>query len=124
MQQACHKLEIGGVADRRLRLVRQRPTGGKGRAGCSELNLLGDAEGVVDLDAELTDSAFELRVSEEELYGSQVARFLINLSRLCSAHRVRAVRRMIETGALNPSMDDARVLASRQVRLLLETAGE
>jgi hypothetical protein len=31
---------------------------------------------------------------------------------------------MIETGALNPSMDDARVLASRQVRLLLETAGE
>jgi hypothetical protein len=124
MQQACHKMEIGGVADRRLRLVRQRRTGGKGRAGCSELNLLGDAEGVVDLDAELTDSAFELRVSEEELYGSQVARLLINLSRLCSAHRVRAVRRMIETGALNPSMDDARVLASRQVRLLLETAGE
>jgi hypothetical protein len=52
-------------------------------------------------------------MSKEELYGSQIAYLLVNLSRLCSAHRVRAVRRTIETGALNPSMDDARVLACR-----------
>jgi hypothetical protein len=61
-----------------------------------------------------------IRMSEEELYGSQVARFLVNLSRLGAAHRVRAVRRTIETGALNRSMDDARVLACREVRLLPE----
>jgi len=61
-------------------------------------------------------------MSEEELYGSQVARLLVNLSRLCSAHRVRAVRRTIEAGALNPPMNDARVLACREVRLLPETA--
>jgi hypothetical protein len=34
---------------------------------------------------------------------------------------VRAVRRTIEAGALNPPMNDARVLACREVRLLRET---
>ena len=62
------------------------PTGGKGRAGGSELNLLRDAEGVVDLDAEIADGAFELRMSDEKRYGSQVARLPVNLSRLCWAH--------------------------------------
>ena len=38
------------------------PPGGKGRAGGSELDLLGDAKGIVDLDAQITDSAFELPV--------------------------------------------------------------
>jgi hypothetical protein len=36
-----------------------------GRTGDSKLNLLGDAEGVVDLDAEIADGAFELRMSEQ-----------------------------------------------------------
>jgi hypothetical protein len=44
-----------------------------GRTGDSKLNLLGDAEGVVDLDAEIADGAFEPRMSEEKLYGSKVA---------------------------------------------------
>jgi len=44
-----------------------------GRTGDSKHNLLGDAEGVVDLDAEIADGAFELRMSEEKLYGSKVA---------------------------------------------------
>jgi hypothetical protein len=100
------------------------PTGWKGRAGGSKLNLLRDAEGVIDLDTEIADGAFELRMSEEELYGSQVPRLLINLRRLGATHRVRAIRRTIETGTLNPSMDDARVLACREMRLLAETARE
>jgi len=41
------------------------PTGGKGRAGGSELNLLRDAEGIVDLDAEIAGGAFELYVRGE-----------------------------------------------------------
>jgi hypothetical protein len=52
------------------------PTGWKGCAGGSKLNLLRDAEGVVDLDAEAADSAFELCTSEEQLYGSQLPVFL------------------------------------------------
>ena len=37
------------------------PSGGKGRDGGSEVNLFGNAEGVVDLDAEITDGAFNIR---------------------------------------------------------------
>ena len=40
------------------------------RTSNSKLNLLGGAEGVVDLDAEI---AFELRMFEKELYGSKLA---------------------------------------------------
>jgi hypothetical protein len=63
-------------------------------------------------------------MSEEELYGSQVPRLLVNLRRLGAAHRVRPVCRSIETGALNPSMDDAGVPACREVRVLPEAARE
>jgi hypothetical protein len=44
---------------------------------------LRDAEGVVDLHAEIGDGNFELRWSEEELYGSKILGLLVNLSRLC-----------------------------------------
>jgi hypothetical protein len=37
---------------------------------------------------------------------------------------MRAVRRTIKTGALNPSMDDAGVLPRREMRLLPKTARE
>src|SRR5271166_7000016 len=67
-------------------LVVAAPPEGRAALAGSELNLLRDAEGVVDLDAEIADGAFELRMSEERLYGSQVARLPVNLSRLCSAH--------------------------------------
>ena len=33
----------------------------------SEVELLGDAQGVINLDAEITNGAFELPVTEEEL---------------------------------------------------------
>jgi hypothetical protein len=40
-----------------------------------KLNLLRDAEGVADLDAEIADGTFKLRMFKEELYGSKVASF-------------------------------------------------
>jgi len=64
------------------------------------------------------------RVTEQQLYGSQVANLLVNLSWCCPAHRVPAVCRTIETGALYPSMDDAGKLPRREMRLLPETARE
>jgi hypothetical protein len=52
----------------------------------SQLDLLGDAERIIDLDAEVPHRAFELRVPEEQLDGSQIARLLLDLSRLCPPH--------------------------------------
>jgi hypothetical protein len=56
--------------------VGRGPAEGKGRDPVSELYLLRDAEGVVDLDA-----AFELGVAEEELHRAQVPGLLVDLGR-------------------------------------------
>ena len=48
----------------------------------SQLDLLGNGERVVDLDAEVSDSALELCMPEEQLDGSQVARLFVDLRRL------------------------------------------
>jgi hypothetical protein len=88
----------------------------------SQLDLLGDAEGVVDLDAKVADRAFELHVPEEQLDRPQVARLLIDLGRVRSAHRM-CVSGAVEPGALDPAMDDPRILPG-EVRLRPEAAGE
>ena len=47
-----------------------------------QLDLLGYGKRVVYLDAEIAHRAFQLRVPEQQLHGSQVTRFLIYLCRL------------------------------------------
>ena len=88
----------------------------------SELDLLRDGERIVDLDPEIANGALQLGVAEQQLHGSQVAGLSINLSRLRSAQRMRAVSRTIKTGALHPSMNDAGVLSRREMRLLPKAA--
>ena len=51
-----------------------------------------------------------------------IAGLLVNLCRLRSAQRMRAICRAIEPGAVRPSMDDAGVLPRRQVWLSPQTA--
>jgi hypothetical protein len=60
---------------------------------CAQLkfHLLRNAERIINLDPETADGVSELGMPEEELYASQVACLLVNLSRLCPAQRVRAV---------------------------------
>jgi hypothetical protein len=59
----------------------------------SKINLFGNIQGVVHLNSEISDGAFQLGVSEEKLDCTQVACLPINLGSLGAAHRVRAVRR-------------------------------
>jgi hypothetical protein len=40
----------------------------------SEFNLLGEVQGVVNINAEIPDGAFDLGVTEQELNGTQVDR--------------------------------------------------
>lgn len=40
--------------------------------GSSEVDLLGQRQGVIDLHAEISNRAFELGVSQEELHGAEV----------------------------------------------------
>jgi len=46
---------------------------------------------VLDLNPEITDGAFELRMSKEKLNRPQVAGLLVNLSWFCPSHRVSAI---------------------------------
>jgi hypothetical protein len=40
---------------------------------CSDINLLGNRERIVDLDTKVSDGALHLRVAQEELYCPQIA---------------------------------------------------
>jgi len=90
----------------------------------SQLDLFRNAQRVMDLDTEVTNRAFELCMSQQELNGPEVARLLVNLCSLCPPHRMRAIRRAIEPGALDPGMDDPTILSCRQMRLYQEAARE
>jgi hypothetical protein len=83
-----------------LSACRSRPTASGAKATTdvevggrrSEINLFGYIQGVVHLDSEISDGAFQLGVTEEKLDGTQITSLPINLGRLRAAHRVRAVR--------------------------------
>ncbi len=83
----------------------------------SEIELFGDGEGVVNLDAEIPDSAFELAMAEQELNRPQIARLPIDLSCFGAAHRMRSVGRAVEASLGHPSMDEAGILPGREMRL-------
>ena len=39
----------------------------------SDIDFLGDLDRIIDLDAEISNGALDLRMSEQKLYGSEVA---------------------------------------------------
>jgi len=90
----------------------------------SEFHLLRDTQRIVDFDAEVTDGAFEFRMPEQQLHRSQVAGLLVNQRRLGPPHRVRSISRAIQTGALDPAMDDSSVLSRRDMRQVTAAARE
>src|ERR1051325_3812283 len=61
---------------------------------------------------------------KQQLDCSQVACLLVNLRRLGPPHRVRSISRAIQTGALDPAMDNRSVLSGRDIRLVAEPARE
>jgi hypothetical protein len=72
----------------------------------------------------VTDGAFELCVPEQELNRPQIAGLLVNLRGLGPPHRVGPVSRTVETGALDPTVNDPSVSSCRDVRLIMKAARE
>jgi len=58
--------------------------------GISDVHLFRYCQGVIYLDAEISDSAFYFRVTEQELHGPQIARSTIDQRCLCSPQRMGA----------------------------------
>src|ERR1700722_1409386 len=81
--------------------------------GTSDLSLFRYRERVIHLDAEISDRALDLGVTEQELDGSQVAGAPIDQGSLRPAQRVGAEQLGVEPDAGDPPRDEPRVLARR-----------
>jgi len=76
-----------------------------------DFRLLRDLQRVIDHDAEVSDGAFQLGVSKQQLNGAQILHALVDQRHFGSPHRVRPVGRWIKPGSFGPAMHDPRVLA-------------
>jgi hypothetical protein len=85
-------------------------TGRAGRLcpGNSDVNLFSYREGIVDFDA--SDSALDLGVAEQPLYGAQVPRSFVDQGCLRTSQRVDAEHQWIEADAGDPLGNEPRVL--------------
>ena len=61
------------------------------------LGLLGDLQRVINLDSQIPDRAFELRVSEQDLHCPEILGPLVDQGRLGAPQRMGAVRRGVQT---------------------------
>ena len=57
--------------------------------GISDINLFRYCQGVIDLDAEISDRAFDPGMPEQELDSPQVARPPIDQGSFCTSQRMR-----------------------------------
>lgn len=79
------------------------------RALSSEVNLFRESEGVVRLDAETTDCALQLAMSEHELAGAKVSRFLVDERDLGPSQAVGALCPRLKVDHGHPAVDQARI---------------
>jgi len=70
--------------------------------GISDVDLFSYREGIIDLDAEVSDGAFDFGVTEQELHGPQVLGSTINKCRLRSPQRMGAKELRNQSDVGNP----------------------
>ena len=87
----------------------------------SDVDLLGDLDSVIDLDAEVANRAFDLRMAEQKLDRPQISSSPIDQHRLRPPQRVRAELRRIEPDARHPFLHEPRVLPGRQSSAIAAT---
>ena len=100
-----------GYSDHRTRLT-------------SDIDLLRDLDGIVDFDAKIANSAFDLRMAEQELDCTQVPGPPVDQHRLCSTQRVGAELGRIETDAGHPLPDKSGILSGGQSARGIAATGE
>src|SRR5439155_7948269 len=76
------------------------------------LGLLGDLHRIVGLDDEIPNCAFQFRVPEQQLNGSEIAGPPIDHRSFRTSHRMRAVCRCVQTDRIDPRPNNPRILPS------------
>jgi hypothetical protein len=77
----------------------------------SDLDLLSDGKRVIDLNAEIPDRTFQLRVAKQQLDRTEVAGAAVDQGRLRAAERVSGEDVRVQSDARNPFRDEPRILA-------------
>lgn len=94
--QACLPTGRSWPAVRIRHDARKRPHGNHSRDRSFRrlyFRLLGDFQRVIDLDSEVSDGAFQLGMSKQQLNGAQVLGTLVDQGGFGAPHRVRPVGR-------------------------------
>jgi hypothetical protein len=86
--------------------------------------LFGYCQGVIDLNAEIPDRAFDLGMPEQELDGPQIARPPLDQGNFSAAQRMRPEQPRVQSNATNPLGDEPGILASGHTSVGAAMAGE
>jgi len=102
---------------------------GTGRAcllcpSISDVNLFRYCQGVIDLDAEIPDRAFDLGMPKQELDGPEISCPPIDQGSFGAAQRVRPEQSRVQSHAADPLGDEAGVLAGGHTTVGAAMAGE
>jgi hypothetical protein len=90
----------------------------------SKVDVLGYIQGIIYLNSEIPDGALEFRMAKEELHCAQVPGLPIDLDRLRTPHRVRAINRLLQADAFNPAMHQPGILAGGYVGACVKSTRE
>jgi hypothetical protein len=77
----------------------------------SDVNLLGNGQGIDYLDAQIPNGTLDLPVTQKQLHGSQIARAAVDQRRFGSAKRVCAEDVWIEANASDPFRHEPSILS-------------
>src|SRR5471032_560237 len=90
----------------------------------SDFNLFSYCQGIVDLDAEIPDRAFDLGMPEQELDGPEIARPPIDQGSFSAAQRMRPEQPRVQSNAADPLGDEPGILAGGHTAVGAAMAGE
>jgi len=82
------------------------------RPQISNINLFSYGQGIVDLDAEIPDRAFDFGMPEQELDGPQIAGASIDQGSFRASKRMSPKKPRVQPDAPDPLRYEARILSS------------
>lgn len=79
---------------------------------------------IVELDPQIANCAFQLRMPEQQLYRPKILRPAVGQRGSRTAHSVGSICGIVEANRCNPAMHNPGVLPSRQMRRRMQLAGK
>ena len=92
--------------------------------GISDINLFRYCKGIIDFDAEISDGAFDLCMSEQKLNCPEIASSPVDQGGLRTSQRVRPKQPRVQPNAADPLGNEPRILAGGHARVRSVTTRE